>query len=191
MVTLMYFGGLMFFEDGVDLTDTALRDDVTHEPTDRLTLDSMLFHTFIIMNLFNQINCRIIDADQINIFKTLSPLHHWIFWAILIFEFLVQHAMIYFSEVHLFSSILGCAPLTTSMHITAYCLGVTTLLINPAIKKIPLYYFHKVFDQVDLETEREDELLNKVMSESAIFIYKKAKEVNEKRKKRKEGNTTI
>jgi len=30
-----------------------------------------MFHTFVLMNLVNQINCRIIAQNEINIFKTL------------------------------------------------------------------------------------------------------------------------
>jgi len=64
--------------------------------------------------------------------------------------------MIYFSAVPLFSSILGSAPLTIAMHITAYALAAMSLVVNIAIKKIPLIHFKKVFDYVDLETEKEE-----------------------------------
>lgn len=51
MVILMYFGHLMFFEESFNLVTTPKR--INGEPTDRLKLDTMLFHTFILMSLFN------------------------------------------------------------------------------------------------------------------------------------------
>ena len=56
MVILMYFGGLMFdYGEGVEsvnlIASKLRKDDMTPEP--RLILDTMLFHTFILINLFN------------------------------------------------------------------------------------------------------------------------------------------
>jgi hypothetical protein len=114
----MYFGGLTFFDESPDLIEWELdglsSDDLVSQ-RNRLTLDTMCFHTFILMNLFNQINCRIIDPDSMNIFKTLSPLHHTMFWVVLIFEVVVQQSMIHFCENGLLSKILGAAPLSVGM----------------------------------------------------------------------------
>lgn len=80
MTMLMYFGGLMFFEDGVNLIRAPTRGkDGTG--ADRLKLDTICFHTFILMNLFNQINCRVIDPKEMNVFKTL--MNNPMFWFVL------------------------------------------------------------------------------------------------------------
>jgi len=62
MMVLMYFGGLIFF-DGFNLVTTPLRREVEgiYIATDRLVLDTICFHTFILMNMFNMINCRIVE----------------------------------------------------------------------------------------------------------------------------------
>ena len=52
MVILMYFGGLIFFSKGVNLVYDPLRDGDA-DPTDRLRLDTICFHTYILMNMFN------------------------------------------------------------------------------------------------------------------------------------------
>jgi magnesium-transporting ATPase (P-type) len=97
MVILMYFGQFIFFDKSFNLIMEKKRNKDS-SPTDRLILDTMIFHTFILMNLFNQINCRIVEANEINIFKTLSPLRHPMFWIVIIFEVFVQQTMINMSE---------------------------------------------------------------------------------------------
>lgn len=151
------------FDESPDLVKWELNDKTEEQHADdrkRLTLDTMIFHTFILMNLFNQINCRIIDPDSINIFKTLSPFHHTLFWLVFIFELAVQQAMIHFCENGLLSKILGAAPLSAGMQITAWSLGAFSLIVNVGLKKIPLEPFAKIFNYIDLESEKETELIN-------------------------------
>lgn len=87
MIILMYFGGLIFFGGEIDLVYTPLRNK-NGQPTNRMTLDTIIFHTFVIMNLLNQINCRIIDSKEINVFKTL--LNNPIFWIVFLLELVIQ-----------------------------------------------------------------------------------------------------
>ena len=68
MLILIFFGSLIFFETSFNLVMEPLRNPVDHEGTDRLKLNTILFYTFILMNLFNQINCRSLDKDNINVF---------------------------------------------------------------------------------------------------------------------------
>jgi len=61
MLFLMYAGPFIFFESSFNPITEPLRND-SGEPTNRLVLDTIIFHTFILMNMFNQINCRVVDA---------------------------------------------------------------------------------------------------------------------------------
>ena len=85
MVFLMYFGVFIFFDETFNLVTTPPRVKIEEtgvmEITNRLTLDTICFHTFILMNIFNSINCRVVDANEINIFKTLfnNPMFFVIF----------------------------------------------------------------------------------------------------------------
>jgi Ca2+-transporting ATPase len=81
----MYFGVFMFFDQTFNLITTKDRDSQGN-PTDRLIMDTIVFHSFILMNLFNQINCRVL-GDEINVFKTLF--NNLLFWVVLIFEIFV------------------------------------------------------------------------------------------------------
>jgi Ca2+-transporting ATPase len=83
----MYFGGLILFEKSINLVFDPLRNN-DGSPSDRLRLDSIIFNTFVLMNLFNQINCRIVSANELNVFKTI--LNNIWFWLIILFELGVQ-----------------------------------------------------------------------------------------------------
>lgn len=136
MLLLMYFGGLIFFEDGVDLVTSKLRDEDLN-PTNRLKLDTLLFHTYILMNLFNAINCRVVDPNEKNVFRTI--LNNPLFWIITLIEVCTQCGMLFVGSWNgLGSVLLGATGLTASQQITAWCLGASTLLVNVAIKFIPL-----------------------------------------------------
>lgn len=83
MIVLIFFGGLIFFEEVPNLIYTPLRNPQTHRATTRLILDTICFHTFFLMNLFNMINCRILEKDEMNIFKNiLNNLHFWVIFGL-------------------------------------------------------------------------------------------------------------
>ena len=64
----MYFGVFIFFkpEDRFNIITTELFETTNGQTraTNRLQLDTIILNTFILMNLFNQINCRIVDSDE-------------------------------------------------------------------------------------------------------------------------------
>jgi magnesium-transporting ATPase (P-type) len=60
LLVLTYFGVFMFFDKTFNLIHGKLRDDKTNKPTDALVLNTIIFHTFVLMSLFNQVNCRVI-----------------------------------------------------------------------------------------------------------------------------------
>lgn len=106
---LMFTGQYMFFDEPFNIVTSDLRHgDGT--ATDRLTMYTIIFHTFMLMNIINMINCRIVDPTEMNQFRTL--LNNKYFWLIFIFEMTVQHAMIYYADSLVISGILGTAPLT-------------------------------------------------------------------------------
>ena len=94
------------------------------------------------MNIFNSINCRLVDtkeATELNIFKTL--LNNLTFWIVLAIELFVQHMMLISGEQKLGSAIFGTAKLTEGQNYTCWTLGALSLVVNLAIKQIPIDYF--------------------------------------------------
>jgi magnesium-transporting ATPase (P-type) len=105
----MYFGTLMFFEKSYNLITEDLRDPKL-EPTRKMQMDTMIFHTTVLMTLFNQINCRVIDPSEKNVFKTLF--NNVYFWLIFAFEMIIQNYIVHVNEESTLSKILGMCPLT-------------------------------------------------------------------------------
>lgn len=73
MTFLMYFGGLIFFTEAFNLVHAPPKDDANPDSEDiinkwnenRMKLDTICFNTFILMNLFNSINCRLVDTKEV------------------------------------------------------------------------------------------------------------------------------
>ncbi len=107
----------------------------------RAVHQTFMFHCFVMMNLFNMINCRVLDVvpkeisieesnveeqaeenivkPQYNIFT--RPFNNWWFWIIFLAELNVQFLMIGYVDLgKLFSTV----PLTLGMHLTAVGLGL-------------------------------------------------------------------
>lgn len=165
LVVLMYFGGMIFFDEPLNLVTAPKRDELLN-PTPRLELDTIIFHTFILMSLFNQINCRVVDSDELsdmNIFRTLIT--HYTFIIVLAAEFFVQNFMMILSNNKLGSSLLGIAPITADQNLTCWLLGASTLLVNIILKNIPVSLFEFVNNNIDLELPDEKEWINVKMAE--------------------------
>lgn len=77
---LSYFGTLIFFDQSFNIVTEPLLDD-KYNPTSRMTMNTIIFHTFILMNLFNQINCRVVDDSEMNVFKSLF--NNFFFWLVM------------------------------------------------------------------------------------------------------------
>lgn len=131
MIILMYFGGLLFFEKSFNLISLPLRDE-NENPTSRMILNTMCFHTFFLMNWFNAFNCRVIEKDDINIFRGI--IDNYIFWIVIVIEMAAQTAMIQLGGSTLGSALLGTAPMTPLMIFFCWFFGGLTLIVNVIIK---------------------------------------------------------
>jgi len=169
LLVLMFFGQMIFFSESFNLVSTPYRD-AAGEPTNRLVLNTICFHTFILMNLFNTINCRVVDPLEFNVFKTLF--NNPYLWLVLVFELFVQQMMIKAGNTTLGSALLGTAPLSTSMTVTCWMLGAFTLVVNFLSKQIPLSKF-KFAEKIDLENNNKNSFIDNMFTK-ADDMYKKA-----------------
>ena len=135
MLILMYFGQMMFFEESFNLVSEPLRNPESGEQTNRLVLNTILFYTFILMNLFNQFNCRIIDDGKFNVFSGIYKSYFFII--VVAFEFFLTWFMVDIGATALGSALIGTANITPGMHLYCWLQGASVLLINLIIKKIP------------------------------------------------------
>ena len=99
---------MLGFEAPPNLVYTPLRDPAKNmEGTDRLVMDTFIFHTFMLMNLFNMINCKNISLADLNAFRTIFD--NFIFLLVLAAEFTIQQGMINLGSTKLtvLSALLG------------------------------------------------------------------------------------
>ena len=169
LVVIMYFGNAIFFEEKFGLVSTPLRD-AQGNPTNRLVLNTICFEAFFFMNWFNQLNCRIIDAHETNIFKTI--LNNPYLWLVMTLEYAIQWGFIVMGNGKLGSALLGTAPLTDGMWWTCLILGALSLAVNVGLKHIPLEHFDIVASKIDLETGKNS-MIDAYM-DKADDMYKKA-----------------
>ena len=110
MLVLIYFGTLIFFDESFNIVTEPVRNPVTGDPTDRLKLNTILFYTFVLMNLFNQINCRNLGDTNINVLDKIWT--NFVFIIVLILEFVVTMFMVKCGKLVLLNKIFGTAPIT-------------------------------------------------------------------------------
>lgn len=154
MIILM-FGGQAMYWTPFNIITMPQRD--SEGPTDRLRKDTLCFHTFMLMNLINMINCRVVRENEPNVFKTL--LNNKQFWFIFIIEMAVQNAMVAFAQLEkpfdIIGVIVGTADMPWTAHLTAWIFGLFTLAIRPLTQKIPVDKFY-FMEALDLETVNND-----------------------------------
>jgi len=116
------------------------------------------------MNWFNQFSCRVHDSEDPNIFKGIR--HNPFFIIIAVIELLVTYLMVRGGNNNLLGSLFGTAPITFGQSLTCWILGAISLIVNFASKKLPIEPFTKLTKKFDLESEKQDELVNKFMEKA-------------------------
>lgn len=154
MCVLMFCGQLIFFEKSFNIItepdtpnakgiidDQFKNDDNENDNsiTNRMRLNTMCFHTFMLMNMINLINSRDVSDDHLRIFKTF--LNNKLFLITFAMEITVQVCMVEFGST---TPILGTNGLTIGMNITAWVLALLTIPLHVAVVKyVPASHFAK------------------------------------------------
>jgi magnesium-transporting ATPase (P-type) len=162
LITLLYFGPMMFEGRNYDYYNTPFYTEIlingvnTMVVTNKTYHYTLVFHTFMLMNLFNQINSRKLGLKDFNIFERFFN-NFW-FLVVLAGEFVAQ-----FFIVELGGIIFRTAPLPWDMQICAISFGVGSLIIGAALKATPPEWVEKIPVIINEEaTEEGNDLLSKV-----------------------------
>jgi hypothetical protein len=75
--------------------------------------------------MINQINSRIIDDNELNIFKTLF--NNYIFWIVFIFEMALTHGMLFLGQTPFGRAVLGVTELTWAQYIVCWVLALLSI----------------------------------------------------------------
>ena len=110
LAIILYSPGVWISDenDEYNMITTRLLDDGGY-PTRKMKHFTMLFHTFVIMNVLNQFNCRNIGGDPAviavtyNVFKYIFS--NWWFLIVVLGELNFQYAIVSYPGLN---SIFGC-----------------------------------------------------------------------------------
>ena len=128
MVLFVFFGKWLFnlpFEP----SDPFYESDGT--PTNKVILYTMVFETFIFLQLFNEFNCRCIQPKKYNMFDNL--LGSWLFLAIV-----VGTALLTLFFVEYMNQAFRVTSLTMEQHAQCAIWGATVLVVSIVLKLLPL-----------------------------------------------------
>ena len=89
----------------------------------------IFFHTFVLLQVFNEINARKLKSSEVNVFKNFfnNPL----FFVILVLTLVIQFACVEFG-----GHSLRTVPLTTHEHIQCVIMGILPIIFSPIFKMI-------------------------------------------------------
>jgi P-type Ca2+ transporter type 2B len=97
---------------------------------------TILFHTFVLMNLFNQINSRKLGWRDFNIFDQFF--NNFLFLFVVGLEFAAQYAIVEFG-----GPIFRTAPLAWDQHLACFCFGLGSVFVGLGMKAIPEVHTQK------------------------------------------------
>ena len=154
MFISIYFGRLIFDLDYMKSTSTTDRctdDEIAAAEVcnkddyaaDKKTHFTVIFTTFVFLQFFNLINCRVIGANEYNIFK--KPFNSWIFLLVLGIIFLVQ----YLGTETFFRVIFEAQTLTGEQFGRCVLGALPVLLFALALKLTPAHWVELVPVNVD------------------------------------------
>ncbi len=112
---------------------------------------TIFFQTFVMMQVFNAINCRKLKINEINVFSNFcnNPFFFLIELLILIVQFLL---------VEFGGQFVKLSGLSIYQHLACLGLGIGTLLYTFLIKKIPYSFFERFIGTISEKTLEKSEL---------------------------------
>jgi len=98
---------------------------------------TLFFQIFVLLQVFNQINCRKLKKDEYNVFQGFF--NNWLFLIVEIFTIIIQ-----FIIVQLGGSFTKTSPLSLEQHLICLAFGASSLVIGLVLKLIPESVFNKI-----------------------------------------------
>lgn len=111
---------------------------------------TMLFQTFVFMQVFNEINSRKLGEKEFNVFAGFF--NNWLFISITILTVVVQIALVQYGGFP-----VRCVPLTGTQHGICIGIGALSLFVGIAVKFIP----SRIFKFMRINQKEDDDAIEK------------------------------
>lgn len=122
-------------------------DDWTENNGKHFTL---FFHCFVMLQIFNEINCRKVSLSQVNVFSNFF--NNWMFQFILVTTFLVQICIVQFGGKY-----VRCSKLSLNEHLICLAVGVSALVVGVVVRVAVATYRFKGFKSSKKREEYAEE----------------------------------
>ena len=140
-----------FYPNPEEVAENPGRGWTAYEPTAKVEGYTVVFQTFVFMQLFNQINARKLGEREFNVFE--SFFNNWMFIMIFIFTFVIQMVIVEFGGRY-----MRAYPLT--MKDNGICAGIAsfTLVWGLILKCVPARWFGWIrLEEKEMTAEEEQE----------------------------------
>jgi magnesium-transporting ATPase (P-type) len=117
----------------------------------------LLFNTFIFMQLFNYLNCRIPNPKSINIFKHFFSNLYFI--AIFLISCTVQVLFCQWG-----GSAFSVSPLTVTEHASCMMWGAGTVVVSTVLKLTPAHWAEKIPMKIRVDENQEIDPNDRIMA---------------------------
>jgi magnesium-transporting ATPase (P-type) len=144
VMLFILFAGKAIWDFKYDWESTPLE-----EPA-RRTHYTIVFNTFVLMQLFNEFNCRKLHRHEYNPFERLF--NNWLFIFIMIGQFALQWAF-----VQVLNRFAGTEPLTSEQWAACVMMASTVWIIAPLLKLTPDAFLNKIPSLVNETQNSEDD----------------------------------
>lgn len=102
-------------------------------PTERTLHYTMIFHTFVMMQVFNEINARKLGAKEYNVFKRFFS--NWLFLFVVILTIVIQCVLVQYG-----GKPVRAVPLTYTQHGICIGIGALSLIQGTVISYHNIFY---------------------------------------------------
>lgn len=110
----------------------------------------MIFHTFVFMQVFNEINSRKLGAMDYNVFSGFF--NNWLFTSIIVVTIVVQIVMVEYGGFA-----VRCAPLSIEQHAICIGIGAFSLIQGVLVKAfLPVRWFARLHMKEEPMTDEEE-----------------------------------
>ena len=129
LCVIMFYGPEIFgIASSFDM-DTWNQDEGVHF--------TIVFHSFVFMQIFNEINCRKLRKNEFNVFEGICS--NWVFITIELMTVGVQVLIVQYG-----GSFVECSTLTLEQHLICVGLGAMELIVSIFIKCLPECLFNRI-----------------------------------------------
>lgn len=124
---------------------------IEQEPTSKVLMYSIIFQTFVFMQLFNQINSRKLGEREFNIFASFC--NNWLFIVITILTFAIQVVIVQYGGRY-----MRAVPLTYEQNLWCAAIGAFSLPWGFLLKFIPGRWFEWIkLEDTPMKKEEEQQ----------------------------------